>query len=1211
MRRWLKFFFAVTALLGVLLIALPWWLGAVVRPAGRIWGVEIGSYERLGYARLRLNNVRYARPGVQVSAARVETDTPLLWTWRKLTRTGSTTAVDHWAVIVTPQPGKNSGSPFGPLQLHALLNRIAPALQRWLPRATAQNGAVRWPGGSLRLTEAKWEGRTLQLRGLGWQHGSVDGTIAVGADQVIAIEAGQGSDLRTRIRWGGPEASGDFSAWAQTMPVQARFGEQGWLPVEAGAEAVNWTVPSASIGLGAQYGPLHGDGRASWKDGAFQVSLNASAEPLTAGGVPALGLRADAHGDRQAWTITALHLAAPFASAELSDPVVVGFDGRVRSGPARLSFQTDLALQSWLPVRGRGTGEIRLTAGAGEPVAAAFTGAIDGIVWHDLTVSHVSVAGALSWPHLEVERMDVALDAASAATVQGGYNFQTRTVEAAKASGHLAPAWLQRWLPAGVTVDGTEFSATAEGPVMELQHAGELRVAVVHVSPVKPIGASATWQGRGGILENVAVHLAAGKTTLDLAGVMQADRASLKSLRFAPGGQEVWLLAAPATIEWTPAWRVAGLRLQGPVSRVFADFQGGEAGTLQMEMAQVSAGWWRDVIDLAGPDWQLQRLRFDGGLVDGKLKFAVDAQGQIELSPRRANVSLTATGDGGGVRLTAFKILEDEHVFAQAVGRLPLTWDVRAAPHLHLDPEGPIELQASTEPASPLWAALAKGFGLNLAGPMANAHLSGTLRDPSGELHLAVDRLEVDPGQAKFPLPAVEKLVLTAHAGRGVLTLDELTARVDGQPLQASGRLPMNESRWRQLLGDRATFDWSAAEGRVDFAEAELAPFARYVPDYLATRGKLEAHVALAGGNLSGELKLRDAATRPLAGLGIVQEIAGDVTLNGRTLTIRSFTGKLGGQPLTLQGSIELPAGGGPRSALTLKAEGVPLVRQAGVLVRSDLDLRTETDAAGVTRLSGTVNITDCLLLSDLRDLLPTGGTRGVARPPPYFAFDTPPFGRWPLAVEVRAPHTVRIRTALFNGTASARFQLGGTLGEPKATGEVSLDEGQVVFPSFVTFKVQLGAVRLSEADPYHPQLTLNGTARRYGYDLRMEARGPVDQPVITFTSSPALSSEQVLLMVMAGQVPASDVAAGASQQRLSSVGTYLGQSLFQEIGVPTDRLEVTAGEQISEKGHETYKFDYKLGGRWSLVGEYDEFDGYNAGLKWRIYTEERAHADK
>jgi translocation and assembly module TamB len=30
---------------------------------------------------------------------------------------------------------------------------------------------------------------------------------------------------------------------------------------------------------------------------------------------------------------------------------------------------------------------------------------------------------------------------------------------------------------------------------------------------------------------------------------------------------------------------------------------------------------------------------------------------------------------------------------------------------------------------------------------------------------------------------------------------------------------------------------------------------------------------------------------------------------------------------------------------------------------------------------------------------------------------------------------------------------------------------------------------------------------------------------------------------------------------------------------------------------------DYKLGTRWWLVGEYDVFDDYNAGVKWRVIS--------
>ena len=641
------------------------------------------------------------------------------------------------------------------------------------------------------------------------------------------------------------------------------------------------------------------------------------------------------------------------------------------------------------------------------------------------------------------------------------------------------------------------------------------------------------------------------------------------------------------------------MRLEGPATRLAADGGGGEGGTLHLEIDQLNAAWWSDLIALPAPDWQLQRLRLDAGSNGGKLTFALNAQGEIEFSTKRAKVSLAATGDGAGVRLTDLKVSEDERVLVQIQGRLPVTWDTLVQPHLKLDQEAPLELQATTDPASLFWPALAKSFGASLTGLMAEAHVRGTLHQPAGELKVAIERLAVEAGQSKLTLPAVEKLTLSAHADRGVLTLDDLTAKLDGQPIHASGHVPMDDTRWRQLFNDRAAFDWKAAEGRIDIAEAELAPLARFAPEYLATQGKLEVHAAFSGGNLSGELKLRDAATRPLAALGIVQEIAADVSLNGRTLNIRSFTGKLGGQPVTLQGSMELPTVGGPRYALTLKGESIPLVRRAGILVRSDLDLRAATDASGITRISGLVNVTDGLLLSDLRALLPSG-ERGVARPPPYFSVEAEPFARWPLAVELRATGTVRIRSALFNGKASARFMLGGTLGAPRAIGEASINEGEVIFP-FVTFKVQLGTLRLTAADPYHPQLNVTAIARRYGYDLHMNAHGPADAPQLAFTANPALGSEQVLLMVMAGQAPTEDLTASTGGQRLTKIGTYFGQGLIQEFG-GGDRLEIMSGERVSEKGHETYQLEYKLNDRWTAVGEYDEFDHFNAGLKWRIY---------
>src|SRR6185503_7357719 len=115
----------------------------------------------------------------------------------------------------------------------------------------------------------------------------------------------------------------------------------------------------------------------------------------------------------------------------------------------------------------------------------------------------------------------------------------------------------------------------------------------------------------------------------------------------------------------------------------------------------------------------------------------------------------------------------------------------------------------------------------------------------------------------------------------------------------------------------------------------------------------------------------------------------------------------------------------------------------------------------------------------------------------------------WTLAVDVVGEEFLRLRTPVFTGVASAHFRLGGTLGEPRAIGEITIEEGNVRMP-FASFSVTQGSVRLTEADPYEPTIYLRGTGRRYGYDLTIELDGSATQPNVVFTSSPPLDSEQV-----------------------------------------------------------------------------------------------------
>ena len=252
--------------------------------------------------------------------------------------------------------------------------------------------------------------------------------------------------------------------------------------------------------------------------------------------------------------------------------------------------------------------------------------------------------------------------------------------------------------------------------------------------------------------------------------------------------------------------------------------------------------------------------------------------------------------------------------------------------------------------------------------------------------------------------------------------------------------------------------------------------------------------------------------------------------------------------------------------------------------MRGDLDLRLHTPAVGPTALGGTVLLRDSLFLSDARAFLPGGANDGGSQPP-YFAVVTPPFDAWTLRVDIRGDRFMRLRTPVFNGVASARFHLGGTLGEPRAIGELTIDEGHVLLP-FANFVVKQGTIRIAEENPHKLTVFARGTGRYNGYDLAMEITGTAEAPNIVFTSSPALDSDQLLMMVMTGAVP-NNGTGYSSTQRFARLGAYLGQSLLGSFGVDAasaDRLSIVPGETISDQGRETYTVEYKLSDRWKWV---------------------------
>jgi translocation and assembly module TamB len=279
------------------------------------------------------------------------------------------------------------------------------------------------------------------------------------------------------------------------------------------------------------------------------------------------------------------------------------------------------------------------------------------------------------------------------------------------------------------------------------------------------------------------------------------------------------------------------------------------------------------------------------------------------------------------------------------------------------------------------------------------------------------------------------------------------------------------------------------------------------------------------------------------------------------------------------------------------------LARQPESIVRSDLALAVSKTNGAPPLISGLVHLRDSYYLSDLNALVP-GKVATPSKRPPYFSIQDTNLADWRLLLDVGGVRFLKVRSPLFNGEVSANLKVQGTLKDPIALGDLRIDSGLVRFP-FASLQVRQGLVTLTSQDPYRPRLLVSAASKQFGYDIRLEASGPVDAPLIQFSSTPPLSSEQIVLMVTAGQLPQGTFTL-TPQQRAQTVALFFGRDMLSKLGFgdqSQDRLTIRSGEQISDQGRPTYYLEYRLNPDWSVIGEEDRFGALNAGFKWRFYS--------
>jgi translocation and assembly module TamB len=1204
MRRSIISFSWIAALVLIAVLSLPWWAGVVLARVGPTFGLTFGTYERQGYRQFVLRDVEYRRYGVHVVVDQVSSDTPLVWLWRRVRGSPGAVVAGKWLTEVLPtESARSSPSPHGWLVLRRQLDRVFDILAFWLPRADIGPGEVKWPGGGLTFGPCEWEDRTLKVSSAKYAMLIAAGNLEVpkNGEMKATLKTLDGSTTAT-LSSQADQVSGTAAWWGQPIELKSTFAAEGWMPQAALVRSVHWNLPGEKAKLAGSYATLRGDADVQWKDGNLSARVSVQGEPLPSSKAPPLSVQINAHGEAGQFIADTFDVSLPGISAHLDEPVAIDKTGKLRSGGSHFKMACDLAGQPWFPARGQVVGEGTISAG-GEGIAKIdYSARGENLQAVGFAISRAQARGYFEWPNVVVDEGRIATVGEREIAVHGKFNCRTLDFVDAVATGQITRPLVGPWLPDWLGFDVVALEVHADGPWRTVAHHGHLTAASVQLGKLKSFAAVAEWEGHGLSFERFTATASAGHTQVAVGGAISTTALDLTSLIFKNGEATRLTLTDPVRIRWGPqGTEVDRAKLTGPQSSVEGNLVWKPVGSFDASIHNLQSEWFRDLIELPATVWAVDSLDARASWANGPASYSLEGLGTVHLGPdRAAQISVGLAGEPQGMKITRLRFAEGSGVIMNASGEVPVLVAPRAKQFLTLADDAPFTFQAATSPNPGFWDKLSELAGIEIVKPEVSINFTGTWSKPRGEAQLRAERVMPLPNRFKWAWPKVESLDVRLTGDKDGLKVSSLSVVVEGQQIRAQASLPVAAERWKELVQNPREF-LGHGELHLEVPGADLAAVAHFIPGYLAPKGELQLNLNFKSDEtITGYIQVRDATSRPLGPLGVLQEVNAKLVFEGRAVRLEGVTARMGGQAVTLLGRAELPKGGPPKFDLKLTGENLPFVRQTGLLVRGDLDLKFSGAGSNAT-ISGDVRLRDSLFLTDIRALIPTGAKGSVHRPP-YFSIETPPLNIWRLNVAVAGQRFMRLRTPVFNGTASARFRLSGTLADPRIEGEAVVDEGTVRLP-FANFVVQQGQVRLTP-DQLEPQIWVTGTTRRYGYDLRMELTGSTSTQNLTFTSSPPLESEQVLLMVMAGQAPQNEINT-TDRQRAARFGAFFGQSLLGAIGGDAsgaDRLTISSGENISTQGRETYSIEYRLDDRWALTGEYDEYDEYYGGVKWRFY---------
>lgn len=431
--------------------------------------------------------------------------------------------------------------------------------------------------------------------------------------------------------------------------------------------------------------------------------------------------------------------------------------------------------------------------------------------------------------------------------------------------------------------------------------------------------------------------------------------------------------------------------------------------------------------------------------------------------------------------------------------------------------------------------------------------------------------------------------------------------------------LPLDLEAW---TGDERP-DWRTAQldGDVEFELPELFSLPLRSTTLRKVSGRFAGKAAVAGSLGAPELtargELENGRVDFLVDLPSATELFAQVSIEGQVVTLEEGRGALGNGPFEFEGRCDLEPEQ-PDCRFTIRGENMLFVRSRDALLRGDLDVTAE---GALDRLSvaGKVHLTRGLMATRvefdelLREGRPATNEEGIE----LFSFTEPPLEGMRFDVAVTSQRDIGLESNVLSARVRPDLRLVGTGEVPELNGVVYVDEATLSLPAS-SLRVNRGTVRFDPANPFVPELALEGGTKMLGYEISMVTTGPFDEPEIALTSSPSLPSEDVLLLVLTGQLPERARTQDGRADTGQAVALYFGKDLLAKWFASDDplsdeetlfdRLEFSSGRDVSRQGTPTIDASFRLRKDWIrgddalyLHVERDVWEDYNAGVRWVV----------